>query len=57
LRQEPIPEMEGKVLVCAAQASNEMILESVDGTFSCIAAVHMRWDELIVHIFRGEVVL
>jgi len=57
LRQELIPEMEGKVLVHAAQASNEMILESVNGMFGCIAAVHMQWDKLVVHIFCSEVVL
>jgi len=49
--------MEGKVLVCAAQASDEVILESTSGSFGGIAAVNMWWDELIVHIFHGEVIL
>jgi len=57
LRQEPIPEMKGKVLVCAAQASNEMVLESTYGTFGGIAAVNVWWDELIVHIFCSMVLL
>ncbi len=57
MQQELIPEMKGKVLVHAAQASNEVILESTNGSFGGIAAVNVRWDELIVHIFCGEVVL
>ncbi len=49
--------MKGKVLVRAAQASDEVILESMNGLFGGIAAVNVWWDELIVHIFHGEVVL
>jgi len=49
--------MEGKVLVCAAQASDEVVLESMNCSFGSVAVVNVWWDELIVHIFRGEVVL
>ncbi len=49
--------MKWKVLVCAAQARNEVVLESSNGMFGCIAAVNVWWDELIVHIFCSEVVL
>jgi len=50
--------MDGKVLVCAAQASNEVVLESVDhGSFSGIAAVHVWWDKLIVDAFGCHAVL
>ncbi len=49
--------MQWKVLVCAAQACNEVVLESAYGTFGGIAAVNVWWDELIVHILDGEVLL
>jgi hypothetical protein len=39
LREKRVPEMEGEVWVCAAEASDEMVLEGVDSTFSGVTAV------------------
>jgi len=42
LGQEPVPQMEGVVTVRAAEASNEVVFEGADGTFSSIASVDAR---------------
>ena len=41
LRQETVPEMEGKVGVCTAESGNEMILEGADGAFGRVASMDM----------------
>ncbi len=48
------PEVEQKVLVCAAQTHNEVVLECANGSFSSIPAVNVGWDELIVHFFHSK---
>ncbi len=42
--------MQWKVLVDAAKASDEMILEGADAAFGCISAMHSRRDELEIHV-------
>jgi len=49
--------VDGKILVCAAKASNEVVLEGADGSFHGIVAVEMQWDELVVIAFSCKVVL
>jgi hypothetical protein len=44
-----------EVFVSATKPSNEVVLESVNGTFSNIAAVGMRWDKLEINTFVGHV--
>lgn len=41
---------ERKVFVGAAESYNEVVLESADGTFSCIATVEVWWCHLEVSI-------
>jgi len=41
LREEAIPKVKRKVLVSVTEASNEMVLKSVDGMFGSIAAMYM----------------
>jgi hypothetical protein len=43
--------VQGKVLVNAAKASDEVVFESSDGTLSGVAAVGARGDELVVNFF------
>jgi hypothetical protein len=42
LRQQAVPQMEGKVFVTTAKASDKMIFERADCTFSSIATVDAR---------------
>jgi hypothetical protein len=51
LGEETIPQMEGEVLINAAQAGDEVIFERTDGAFSSIASVHARRGELEVDLF------
>jgi hypothetical protein len=51
LGEETIPQVEGEVFVNAAKAGDEVVLESADGTFGSIAAVHARRGELEVNVF------
>ncbi len=46
--------MEGKVLVDTAQAGDEMILPRADCTFSRVAAMGARDDELVVNVLCNE---
>ena len=46
--------MHWEVGVCAADASDKVIFERLDGTFCSISTVDMRWDKLEIHMFRGE---
>jgi len=57
LRKSLVPEVDGEVLVHAAKASNEVVLESVDGSFSSIVVVQVWWDKLVVDAFRSHVAL
>jgi len=43
-----------KILVNAAEASDEMILERPDGSFSGVATVNAGWDELVVNTLIGH---
>jgi len=43
-----------KVFVGATEADNEMVFKGVDGTFGGIAAMHMWWDQLEVHILSHQ---
>ena len=40
MRKELVPEMNGKILVHAAQTSDEMVFEGANGAFGSIAAMH-----------------
>ena len=46
--------MERKVLVHAAQATDELILECADSTFGGIAAMDTWWDKLEIDPFGLE---
>ena len=48
LGQELVPEVEGEVLVDAAEASDEVVLERADGAFGRVAAMHASGRELEV---------
>ena len=55
LGQKSIPEVQGKIRVCAAKGGDKMILEGPDGTFICIATMQvgrgkLEFDVLIRHI-------
>jgi len=55
LRNEKTPVEEGKPRVTAAQDSLEMVLESLDGTFSSIAVMHASGGKLVSNVFLFEV--
>ena len=42
--------MHGELVVCAAQACNEVVLPCVNGSFCCIAAMQMWWYKLVGHL-------
>jgi hypothetical protein len=46
--------MEREVGVTAAEARNEMVLESPDGPFGGIAAVDACWDKFKLHAFLSH---
>jgi len=52
---EKAPEIHGKAGVTAAQDGFEMVLESLDGTFSSIAAMHVSGGELVSDVLVFEV--
>ena len=54
--EEFVPECHGKLWVRATQYCYEVILEGVDGSLYGVAAVYMRWDELVLYFFVVEVV-
>ena len=54
LGQEPIPKVQGKVLVDTAQAGNKMVLERADGAFGGIASVQSWRHKLEVNGFVPE---
>ena len=54
LRQKAVPKVQWEVFVSAAEASNEMIFESTDGSVSGIASVHARGYKLVVNVFIYE---
>ena len=54
LRNEAIPEMQRKMLIDAAEAGDEMILESPNRAFGRVAAVDARRDKLESDRFVGE---
>ena len=47
VREEEIPSIAGIGSWRAGKYSQEMVLKCADGAFSCIAAVNMRWHELV----------
>jgi hypothetical protein len=49
-----IPEVEWEVLVSAAETSNEVVLEGVNGTLSSITAMNTRRDQLKIDPFLGH---
>ena len=55
MRNEKTPVEEGKPRVTAAQDSLEMVLESLDGTFSSIAVMHVSRGELVSNVLFFEV--
>jgi len=54
LGNEKAPEMHGKAGVTATQDGFEMVLESLDGTFSSIAAMHVSGGELVSDVLVFE---
>jgi hypothetical protein len=49
-----IPQVEGKVFVNAAKASDEVVLESPNSALSCIAAMGAGWYQLVVNVLVVE---
>ena len=54
LGNEAIPEVQGEVFINAARTSDEMVLESSDGSFSRVAAVDVRWNQWEGDVFFGK---
>jgi hypothetical protein len=52
LFEEAVPELERKSVLGAAENGNEMVLESMDGSFRCILLMTATWSKLVVHINR-----
>ena len=52
-----IPKVQGEILVSAAKASDEVVFECADGSFSSIVAMDMGWDQLVIDIFSYQEVL
>jgi hypothetical protein len=44
LRKEPVPKVDWELFVDATEASNEVILEGLDGAFGGVARMDSRWD-------------
>ncbi len=57
LREEVIPQVNWKLFVGAAEASNEMVFEHVNGTFRSIATVDMGWDQLGIDMLSNHEIL
>ena len=54
MRKETIPEMEQEIGVNATEAGNEVILESTDASFGCIATMDMGRYQLEINFFFGH---
>lgn len=48
--------MEWEVAISGAEHSDEMVFEGANGTFSCVAAMVIRWSELKIDVVLGKVV-
>jgi len=57
LGEQAVPEMHREVLVRAAEAGDEVVLEGADGTFGGIAAMDMGRDQLKVNLLGSKEVL
>ena len=57
LREEAIPQVNWKLFISAAKASNEMVFESANGTFCSIAMVDVGWDQLEINMFSSREIL
>jgi hypothetical protein len=51
------PKREWKVLISAAESSNEMVLEGIDGLFGNIGLMHMWCHKLKLDIALGHELL
>ena len=49
--------MKWEGFVSGAQSRNDVVLESLDGSFSVVAAVDVGWDQLALCCFVVEVLL
>lgn len=54
MRYYPVSWMNGKILVHAAQAGNEMILERTNGTCGSIVTMNVGWGKLEVQVFSNK---
>jgi hypothetical protein len=54
LRQKLVPEIEGEVVVSAAEAGDEMVFESLDVAFSPVATMKAGRSQLVVNVFIGH---
>jgi hypothetical protein len=54
LKKKAIPKVQGKVLVSAAEAGNEMVFESGKGALGGIASVEMGQGELEVNVLASH---
>jgi hypothetical protein len=54
LGEETIPQVEREVRVCAAEASNQVILERSDGSFGGVGAVNARRNQLEIDLLAAE---
>ena len=46
MRDEAVPEMQGEVVVAAAEAGDEVILVGLDGAFGDVGVIQVRRNEL-----------
>jgi hypothetical protein len=57
LREEEIPAMFGERWINTGEDGEEVGFECADCTFGFVAAVHVRWDELMLAVpFLGDAV-
>ena len=51
LGQKLVPQVEGEILVDAAESCDEVVFESANGPFGRVPSVHVGWGQLVVNIF------
>ena len=57
LRDEEAPKVQGELWIRGTEASNEVVLECLDGSLGSIAAVDVGRGELVGHILLMEILL
>ena len=57
LLENSIPNEEREIWISGADAGNQMVFESSDGSFGGVAAMRMWWHQLVINAFLSEKVL